>query len=445
MCGQGRARALPRSSAFAFVVTHLVDEGFKDAVVDAVVRARAKTGRDIFVLAPPPRLPRSALDDGGGGGGGSKGSGSESSGSESSGSESSGSDSSGSVSSGSDSSGGSELVPDPLVRPDLLASLAAAVAEVPRARLVRASAWPVLPTQLERRHAAILRREKNAGGWREFLKLALWDPTTWTLARQGPASARGSTPAARDSDALRGYDRVLYLDHDVTLLRSVDAALECDARDATTLYTKGAMSPLNGGFLVLTPDARAYAEMRALLGGSPPPTRDGDGFPGPPFAKRATYTHAGYWDSTRATSPELARVPARLRKVHHGAEGFQGFFYFYFVLRDGRSERGGRATEPGFSAATGPGGTGTEERARARALHPCLYNVQQTTGRKGDGPARSGVARSGVARSRTSRCGCARIWRAYEPPYAAHKHGDALRAWLRRPAAAVDAECAKDL
>ena len=262
--------AAPLPRAFAFVLTHLADASFVAQLSEAAAAVRAFSDVDIVILTPP-------LDE----------------------------------------SSDSATPPHGFsIVPELYIVLKERLAAIPRTSLMTVP-WPVTEEQLAPNLQATLRREKNCCGWREFLKLALW----------GPAMA------AR-------YRRVVYLDADVRLLSpSIDNVFGCGAgvgRGAfpDALYTKGAMSPLNGGFLSLRPDVAIYDALVTTVITTP-------------------YSNRGYWGGTRGGGggqegeergiererrrgerdrdrdrerrrrekwphPLLRKVPDKLRKVHHG-------------------------------------------------------------------------------------------------------------------------------
>lgn len=133
--------------------------------------------------------------------------------------------------------------------------------------------WPIRQHQLNPYHAAFLKRNPNCCGWREFYKLALWK--------------------------LTDYSRILLLDSDIQVLANVDHLLQC-SHDSFTA-TPGFQSPVNGGFWILKPSLCTYRSMLKLV-------------------LNGNYTNQNHWGNLG------------LQKMHVGAEGPQGFIYYYFYI-----------------------------------------------------------------------------------------------------------------
>lgn len=108
------------------------------------------------------------------------------------------------------------------------------------------------------------------------------------------------------------YDRVMMVDTDIIFLQNVDFLFSCPV---PFLYTRGLMSPLNGGMIVLTPSDKDFEAMTTIL------------------ATPGVYDSKGFWNRT---GYHLKKFLFH-RKIHpHGIEGPQGFFYYYFVQRSAR-------------------------------------------------------------------------------------------------------------
>eukprot|EP00035_Acanthoeca_spectabilis_P040253 m.68466 g.68466 ORF g.68466 m.68466 type:complete len:688 (-) comp9923_c0_seq1:30-2093(-) len=126
---------------------------------------------------------------------------------------------------------------------------------------------------LTKKHAEWLRKNPNCCGWREFYKLVAWK--------------------------LVQYDRVMLLDSDLQIVGNVEHLLRCEQHKF--LATPGFFSPLNGGLWVLTPSLCTYHDMLELV-------------------LAGNYGNRGHWGGLGIES------------LHVGAEGPQGFLYYYFYI-----------------------------------------------------------------------------------------------------------------
>lgn len=158
---------------------------------------------------------------------------------------------------------------------------------------------PVPRSELPEAVAAFADKEKNCCGFREFLKIVLWNLTR--------------------------YDTIVALDVDVTLLAPIDAIfdprpgcglVEDDFADA--LYSPGPGSPWNGGFFVARPNRRTYESMLHVL-------------------RTAIFDIDGAWNGAGAgpCSPGVAGVAGLSpgQRYCHGMATLQGFLYYFFVQR----------------------------------------------------------------------------------------------------------------
>lgn len=158
---------------------------------------------------------------------------------------------------------------------------------------------PVPKSELPEAVATFADKEKNCCGFREFLKIVLWNLTQ--------------------------YDTIVSLDIDVTLLVPIDAIfdprpgcglVEDDFADA--LYSPGPGSPWNGGFFVARPKRRTYESMLHVL-------------------RTATFDVDGAWNGAGPgpCSPGIAGVAGLTPGQHycHGMATLQGFLYYFFVQR----------------------------------------------------------------------------------------------------------------
>jgi len=155
-------------------------------------------------------------------------------------------------------------------------------------------AQPLREEELPLEVASAARRETNCCGFREFLKLNLWNLTT--------------------------YDRIISLDVDVLLLRSVDHlfAPRCGLDAFDVLYAPGPGSPWNGGFFVAKPSATVYERMLLRL-------------------RTARYSAETGWNGFGQESKFCCRPYC------NGAATLQGFLYYFFVR-----SRGGRVAKLSF-------------------------------------------------------------------------------------------------
>lgn len=106
------------------------------------------------------------------------------------------------------------------------------------------------------------------------------------------------------------YDQVLFLDVDVTLVKSPEVLFHCDA---DLMYAAGPFSPLNGGMFVLKPNKRLYSHMIQTL-------------------KRVSHTY-----TQELCYEGLGCGPCKKLDNQSpycvGKEGPQGFLHYYFVKR----------------------------------------------------------------------------------------------------------------
>uniref|UniRef100_A0A061SH77 Hexosyltransferase n=1 Tax=Tetraselmis sp. GSL018 TaxID=582737 RepID=A0A061SH77_9CHLO len=140
-------------------------------------------------------------------------------------------------------------------------------------------------------------RRRNCCSWREYLKL-----TAWTLVQ---------------------YDSVIVIDIDQRVLQTLDNIFACASR-GYFLYTSGPLSPLNAGFFALRPLYPIYDDMVTQL--AQVTFRPSDGFEGTGFGK------PGWFRDNPPKNRTLTHAP-------YGAEGPQGFLYYYFVLKRSHLER----------------------------------------------------------------------------------------------------------
>eukprot|EP00039_Didymoeca_costata_P012797 m.186083 g.186083 ORF g.186083 m.186083 type:complete len:672 (-) comp15586_c0_seq10:1068-3083(-) len=157
--------------------------------------------------------------------------------------------------------------------------------------------WPLLATDLQKTHRQYLKRNKNCCGWREFYKLAVWN--------------------------LTNYERVLLLDSDLQVVENLDHLLLCNRPEFEA--TPGIFSPLNGGFFALTPSLCTLEDMVNIV-------------------KAGVYSNCYHWG-------ELG-----IQRRHTGAEGPQGFLYYYYFILPSIRE---------FSV----------NRGKGRYLDKCIYNA----------------------------------------------------------------------
>mmetsp|Transcript_10541 Transcript_10541/g.26780 ORF Transcript_10541/g.26780 Transcript_10541/m.26780 type:complete len:391 (-) Transcript_10541:339-1511(-) len=149
-------------------------------------------------------------------------------------------------------------------------------------------AYPPLSASLLHWGAA----RKNCCSWREYLKLAVF--------------------------GLDSYDAVVLLDSDQQVLGDLSEAFCCVADSRRVLFTSGPLSPWNGGFLALSPRRDVHAHMQEVLRHvvfSP-----ADGYNGTGFGRTGWFRD------------DIGAAKARPARAHYGAEGPQGFLYYYHRL-----------------------------------------------------------------------------------------------------------------
>eukprot|EP00054_Salpingoeca_dolichothecata_P021560 m.138261 g.138261 ORF g.138261 m.138261 type:complete len:454 (+) comp24031_c0_seq3:137-1498(+) len=151
-------------------------------------------------------------------------------------------------------------------------------------------------------------KHKNCCGWKEYIKLALFQQVE--------------------------YEAAIYLDTDLIVLHHMNDIFKC-VKSGYVLSTSGPKSPFNGGFLAVKPSLHLYDMMQSVL--KTDAYSDQDGWRKHAFADTMRSTHKRYT---------------------YGAEGPQGFFYYFFYQEDELNS--------------------SKDKPTPVQLNRCVYNYQNT-------------------------------------------------------------------